>query len=171
MAGACAGGAERATRGSSSRHHRQVPSPNYQLPGPAPGRASSGSSGQAAPPSHWVTRRASFWNHQLAAASGKLHWQTRKCPIPVPPIPDLAGKRGGNFRVPIGRERESGNLPFPDSAGKRESGPRLAANREIGDTLRCEYSRHIFGGAAGLERRLGLGGLPLDWAARHVGLG
>ncbi len=35
--------------------------------------------------------------------------QTRKSPIPVPPIPDLAGKRGptpwgGNSRFPIGRE-------------------------------------------------------------------
>ena len=69
--------------------------------------------------------------------------QTRKSPIPVPPIPDLAGKRGGNFRFPIGPagNRESGNGPFPDSAGNRESGSRLAANREIGDTLRrCEYS-------------------------------
>jgi hypothetical protein len=36
----------------------------------------------------------------------------------------------------LGRERESGNPPSPDSAGiQRESGSRLAANREIGDTL------------------------------------
>jgi hypothetical protein len=64
--------------------------------------------------------------------------------FPFPPFPIWPGNGEGKiFRFPIGRERESGNPPFSDSAGKRESGPRLAANREIGDTLRCEYSgRH-----------------------------
>jgi hypothetical protein len=50
---------------------------------------------------------------QLAArAGGSLVGgdQTPKSPIPIPPIPDLAGKRAGG--------RES---PFPDSAGKRDS--------------------------------------------------
>ena len=37
--------------------------------------------------------------------------QTRKSPIPVPPIPDLAGKRGGNpaSRESRSRDRESGS--------------------------------------------------------------
>ncbi len=40
------------------------------------------------------------------------------------PIPDLAGKQGGSphSRLGRGRNRESGNPPFPESAGKRESG-------------------------------------------------
>ncbi len=42
----------------------------------------------------------------------------------------------------LGRNRESGNPPFPDLAGSRESGSQLAANREIGDTPRCEYIMH-----------------------------
>ncbi len=81
--------------------------------------------------------------------------QTQKSPIHVPPIPDfkLAGKRGGNPPPPAGRfpgsfptrpESGIGKSPGPvsgirirmNSAGKRETGPRLAANREIGDTLR-----------------------------------
>ncbi len=43
--------------------------------------------------------------------------QTPKSPIPVPPIPDWAGNR--------------------------ESGSRLAANREIGDTLRLSESQPL----------------------------
>ncbi len=49
--------------------------------------------------------------------------QTRKSPIPVHPIPDLAGNRGGNFRFPIGREsgirRESGRFPIRPGTGNR----------------------------------------------------
>jgi hypothetical protein len=71
-------------------------------------------------------------------------------PAPDPEIPNsrspdsrFGRETGREFPIPdrpgIGN-RESGNAPFPDSAGKRESGSRLAANREIGDTLRCEYS-------------------------------
>ena len=60
--------------------------------------------------------------------------QTRKSPIPVPPVPDdLAGKRGLRSegipdysparlrRIPM--SRESGNPPFPDSAGTGNRGP------------------------------------------------
>jgi hypothetical protein len=59
--------------------------------------------------------------------------QTRKSPIPVPPIPDLAGKRG----------RES---PIPDSAGigNREI-PRFPIGRKSGNRgipCGCEYSKH-----------------------------
>ncbi len=46
--------------------------------------------------------------------------QTRKSPIPVPPIPDLAGNRGfppgigeGNPDSRFGQNRESGNPRFP----------------------------------------------------------
>ncbi len=65
--------------------------------------------------------------------------------MPVPPIPDLAGKRGGNPRFPTRPESGNREFPIPDSAGnfvERESGSRLAANREIGDTPLCEYSMH-----------------------------
>ncbi len=52
--------------------------------------------------------------------------QTRKSPIPtqapVPPIPDLAGKRWMEPPIP---DSESGNRepPFPDSAGNGNRGP------------------------------------------------
>ena len=51
--------------------------------------------------------------------------QTRKSPIPVPPIPDLAGKRGGNPASRFGRDRES-------RSRDRESGSR---RRHAGDFL------------------------------------
>ncbi len=63
--------------------------------------------------------------------------QTRKSAIPVPAIPDLAGKRGGRPPTPDSAgtgHREIPRFPIPE-AGKRETGPRLAANRESGDTL------------------------------------
>ena len=59
------------------------------------------------------------------------------------PFPRFPIRPGNGEGIPDSRSagnRESGNGPFPDSAGKRESGSRLAANREIGGTLRCEYS-------------------------------
>ncbi len=62
--------------------------------------------------------------------------------FPFPRFPIWPRNGEGISDSRLGRERESGNPPFPDSAGKRESGPRLAANREIGGTLRCEYSSH-----------------------------
>ena len=49
--------------------------------------------------------------------------QTRKSPIPVPPIPDLAGKRGGNPRFPTRPELGNRESPFPDSAGNGNRGP------------------------------------------------
>jgi hypothetical protein len=62
--------------------------------------------------------------------------------FPFPRFPIWPGNGEGISDSRLGRERESGNPPFPDSAGNRESGPRLAVNRRIGDTLRCEYSSH-----------------------------
>ena len=69
------------------------------------------------------------------------------CPDPEvpnsrPPDSRFGRETGREFPIPeiSAGNRESGNGPFPDSAGNRESGSRLAANREIGDTLRCEYS-------------------------------
>jgi hypothetical protein len=117
---------------------------------------------EKAPASCAAAKRPRGWCEPEAAADTSGPNQTRKSPISVPPIPDLAGKleRGGNFRFPIGRERESGNSPFPDSAGKRESGLRLAANREIGDTPRCEYSRHDPGLDVALSPSNADSGLP-----------
>ena len=56
--------------------------------------------------------------------------QTRKSPIPVPPIPDLAGKRGGNPRFPTRPESGIGKSPVSRMAAV------LEIDREIGDTLR-----------------------------------
>ena len=62
------------------------------------------------------------WLVSLRTRSGQVtasaRYQTRKSPIPVPPIPDWAGNRGGNPRrapipVGIGRNRETGNPRFP----------------------------------------------------------
>ena len=49
--------------------------------------------------------------------------QTRKSPIPVPPIPDFAGKRGGNPRFPARPESGKRESPIPDSAGNGNRGP------------------------------------------------
>ena len=43
--------------------------------------------------------------------------QTRKSPIPVPPIPDLAGKRGGNPASRFGRDREARSRPGTGNRG------------------------------------------------------
>jgi hypothetical protein len=78
-----------------------------------------------------------------ARTVGQRPGQTRKSPIPVPPIPDfLPGIGEGIPDSRFGRNRESGNPPFPDLAGNRETGSRLAANREIRDTRLCEYIMH-----------------------------
>ena len=50
--------------------------------------------------------------------------QTRKSPIPVPPIPDLAGKRGGNPRFPTRPESGIGKSPVSRFGRDRESRPR-----------------------------------------------
>jgi hypothetical protein len=47
--------------------------------------------------------------------------QTRKSPIPVPPIPDLAGKRRGNPRFPTGPESGIGKSPVSRFGRDRES--------------------------------------------------
>ena len=52
--------------------------------------------------------------------------QTRKSPIPVPPIPDLAGNRGRNPRFPIWPESGNRESPIPDFAGNGTRGPDLA---------------------------------------------
>ncbi len=96
---------------------------------------------------------------QVGSLRADTHWQARadrdparKSPIPdefpVPPIPDsdLAGKRGGNSRFPIGRESGIGKRAVSsDSAGKREDNFGVPIRRKSGNrgsihTLRCEYS-------------------------------
>ena len=61
------------------------------------------------------------------------HWQTRKSesPIPVPPIPDLAGNRGGNPRFPI--RPKSGIGKSPVSRFGRESGIGVPIGRKSGN--------------------------------------
>jgi hypothetical protein len=49
--------------------------------------------------------------------------QRPKSPIPVPPIPDLAGNRGGNPRFPIRPKSGIRESPIPDSAGTGSRGP------------------------------------------------
>ncbi len=83
---------------------------------------------------HAATERGAQWSGERPAG------RPGNPQFPFPRFPIWPGNGEG---IPDSRSagnRESGNGPFPDSAGKRESGSRLAANREIGDTLRCEYS-------------------------------
>ena len=65
--------------------------------------------------------------------------------FPFPRFPIWPGIGEGIPDSRFGRNRESGNPPFPDLAGNRESGSRLAANREIGDTLCVSTSCTILG--------------------------
>jgi len=66
--------------------------------------------------------------HRTATPSLHPPVQTQTDPeppnsCPVPPIPDLAGKRGGNPRFPIQPGPGTGEPPFPDSAGTGKRGP------------------------------------------------
>ncbi len=62
--------------------------------------------------------------------------QTRKSPIPVPPIPDLAGKRG---REPpradsrLGRNRESGTPVSRFKFGRERESPGVPIGRKSGN--------------------------------------
>jgi hypothetical protein len=47
----------------------------------------------------------------------------RKSPIPVPPIPDLAGKRGRESPIPDSAGIGNREPPFPDSVGNGNRGP------------------------------------------------
>jgi hypothetical protein len=67
--------------------------------------------------------------------------QRPESPIPVPPIPDLAGNWGGNPRFPIRPKSGNGESPFPraDSAGTGKQGSpvsRLGRDRESGSRWR-----------------------------------
>jgi hypothetical protein len=65
---------------------------------------------------------------------------TRKSPVPSPPIPDLAGKRGGNFRFPTRPGTGIGKSPVfpirPSPLGGSLSIPRLP-----GSPLTCATGR------------------------------
>jgi hypothetical protein len=87
--------------------------------------------------------------NRLRVGVGDTATPTRKSPIPVPPIPDFAGKRRGNFRFPTRTRPGTGIGKSPVSRFCRETGIGVpigrkseSGNREIGDTLPCEYSRH-----------------------------
>ena len=54
----------------------------------------------------------------------------REAPIPVPQIPDLAGKRGGNPRFPTPPESGIGKSPVSRFGRDRES---LSRGRHAGD--------------------------------------
>jgi hypothetical protein len=100
------------------------------------GLSRTGDSGIAAgpgAPGASAVSTLSCWRHwrcaQLASESESLRQpersvQTRKSPIPVPPIPDLAGNRGRESPIPD--LAEIGKSPIPDLAGNRESGSRFA---------------------------------------------
>ena len=60
------------------------------------------------------------------------HWQTRKSPIPVPPIPDWAGKRGGSPRFPTPPESGIGESPVSRFGRDRESRSRDRESRSRG---------------------------------------
>ena len=62
--------------------------------------------------------------------------------FPFPRFPIWPGNGEGNPRFPTRPESGIGNPRFPirPGTGIAESGSRLAANREIGDTPLCEYS-------------------------------
>ena len=57
--------------------------------------------------------------------------QTRKSPIPVPPIPDLAGERGGNPRFPTRPESGIGKSPVSRFGRDRYYTKSRAARRGI----------------------------------------
>ncbi len=61
---------------------------------------------------------------------GKEWGQTRKSAIPVPPIPDLAGKRRGNFRFPTRPGTGIGKSPV--SPFGRETGIGVPIHRQKG---------------------------------------
>ena len=75
------------------------------------------------------------------------HWQTRKSPIPVSPIPDFKlagpGKRGGISRFPTPPESGIGKSPVARFARDRESRSRdresgsRGRHRDAGDFLVC----------------------------------
>jgi len=75
--------------------------------------------------------------------------QRPKSPIPVPPIPYLAGKRGGNPRLPIRPKSGNGDSLIPDSAriGNRESpfpdggGPGISWSVNPGQTRKSPARR------------------------------
>jgi hypothetical protein len=62
---------------------------------------------------------------------GGVTGQTRKSPIPVPPIPDLAGKRAGSPRFPTRPESGIGKSPVS----------RLAANLSPAGNRGCDTLR------------------------------
>ncbi len=68
-----------------------------------------------------------FFHEKMDLMGGGGGWpaQTRKSPIPVPPIPDLAGKRGRESPIPDSESAGIGNRepPFPDSVGNGNRGP------------------------------------------------
>jgi hypothetical protein len=85
--------------------------------------------------------------------------QTRKSPIPGrPPIPDLAGKQGGNPRFPGPTRPESGIRKSPVSRFGRDRESR-SRDRESGSR-----GRHAGDFLVGAELRI-------DWAAGCLGPG
>jgi hypothetical protein len=71
--------------------------------------------------------------------------QTRKSPIPVPPVPDLAGNRGGNPRFPTRPASGIGKSPVSRFGRDRESRSRDrelgSRGRHAGDFLVCGHLR------------------------------
>ena len=107
-------------------------------------------------PARWGTRtghrrRLVAESSQSTVALTSCQWgpaidasiQTRKPPFPVPPIPHLAGNRGGNPRFPIRPGPGNREPPFPDSAGNGNRGPDWPQIGKSGIPLSvCEYIMH-----------------------------
>jgi hypothetical protein len=108
-----------------------------------------------------------LWFRRLVRVLGRrrltLAWpdlsatQTPKSPIPVPPIPDLAGRRVGNHRFPIRPESGIGVPPGAAAAGRGFGGlvpPWLSG-------CQCGPSDAGSWGQVGLAPRQGPGGRQL----------
>jgi hypothetical protein len=89
--------------------------------------------------------------------------QTRKSPIPVPPIPDRFGRESGRESAEIGN-REIPRFPIWPGIGNRGIS-RLVANREIGDAPLCEYIMHDPGLDVALSPSNADSGLPPHFSA------
>ena len=143
----------KSTLGNPS-HNTTLKSTSFQV-GPVGARGHPRSQGTRPPT--YVAGRPPTGPRSLYGASGVRPGNPQ---FPFPRFPIWPGIGEGIPDSRFGRNRESGNPPFPDLAGNRESGSRLAANREIGDTPLCEYIMHDPGLDVALSPSNADSGLP-----------
>ncbi len=104
----------------------------------------------------------------VAAASGfevAFESQTRKSPIPVPPIPDLAGKWGGNFkfRFPTRPGTGTGIEKPPVSRFGRETVPNRGPDWPRGASIPGYPSFKL---TVGYPTEFQKGGIDIPWTRR-----